>query len=451
MAKTPNILYTETGVSVDRCFIITGTGNRIELGLQMLELNVYEDIFAPTISATLLMEDALNLIEALPICGQEWMFISVSKPGFEDKNGDDISFQLVLRIYKIERVSMDGQFKQVYLMHLTEEDAIVNETERVCKSYQGLPESAIRDIFINSFGYDSDLFKEAFDGDMQQSLNTVSFVIPNLKPLQAVSYISTLAQNNGVHDFLFFENNAGYRFASLSTLFQQDPISIVRYRIKQLSSSNLGPNDPYVNSLSPIEFENTVLFDYLKGLAQGEYGIQSSYLNLTKQKYIENPMSYNKFLSKKKVLNEFGKVPPNDWNELPKDNEPQVMHRVFSVRPDMNTNAQKAYALDAQRMQTRLMQFASITNQRIKLNMPGSAAYKAGSVIQLEYPSISSKSVGDGRDELLDKYLSGKYIISSIRHVITRKEWNSYLEISKDTLGNELAPQFAQNFTLQGL
>lgn len=446
MAKTPNILYTETGVSVDRCVIITGTGNRIELGLQMLEMNVFEDLFTPTISATLVLEDTFNLIEALPIVGQEWMFLSVSKPGFAALDGEDIHFSLVLRIYKIERVSNESPFKQVYMMHLTEEDAITNETTRVTKAYRATrPETAIRDIFVNSLGYDDDLFKQAFDTDFEVSATALSFTIPNLKPFQAISYLSSIAMGpNQINDYLFFENNGGYRFASLSSLFKQDPVMTVKYRIKTLNGS-----DPYINSLSPIALENTVLFDYLKSLAQGEFGIQSDFLDLSKQQYFQVPLSYKRFLEKKDKLNKFGKVPLNDWDELPKDSEPQPMYRVFNVAPTRLPG--NASSLDISRMQTRLMQFASITNQRIKLHMPGSALFKVGATLQLKYPSISSKGVDDSVDDLLDKYLDAKYIITSVRHIITQKDWHSYLEISKDTLPNELSKQFGKSFTLEGL
>lgn len=454
MTTSPGILYTETGVSVDRCTIITGTGNQIDLSLQMLELNVFEDIFSPTISATIAFEDTLNLIEALPIIGQEWMFISVSKPGLQQPDGSDIHFSLVLRVYKVEKVKVITPFKQIYLMHLTEEDMVNSNEMRVAKTYtNSKPEAAIRDIFINSFSYDEDLFKEAFDEDMETTQKGMNFTISNLRPFEAISYISSIAQNeNGIHDYFFFENNGGYRFASLSSLFKQDPVMNIKYRIKQVSSAQDGSIDPYINSTSPIQLQSDILFDYIQSIDRGEFGIQSYTFDLSKQKFIEVPLSYDNFLTnykKDKTLNQYPKIPENDWQELPKNGDPVPFHRVMSFVPKLANGS--ATDDSAYMMPTRLMQISSISNQKIKLNMPGSAVFKAGSVINLLYPSISSKGANDTAEELLDNYLAAKYLITSVRHVINNKTWNSYLEVSKDTLPKKLAAQFASNFSLAGL
>ena len=80
--------------------------------------------------------------------------------------------------------------------------------------------------------------------------------------------------------------------------------------------------------------------------------------------------------------------------------------------------------------------------------MPGTFILHAGGTLILDAPSISTHAVTDDSDALLDKFLRGNYLITSIRHVISPSTWSSYLEISKDTLDSELSERVAQGYTL---
>lgn len=464
--KTQDILYNESGVSIDRCHIITGTGNRIDLTLQMLELNIFEDIFSPALSATILLHDTLNLIEKLPIIGQEWMFISISKPGMSTEDGDDLSFDLVLRVYKIEKLKRSGPFVQTYLLHCTEEELILSNQTRWSRSYVSTkPEVAIKDIFTNCFQYDSpDMFEQAFDVELPETLTALSFTIPNLKPFEAIAYIASIAKNNSnINDYLFFGNNGGYRFESLSKLFEQDVIMNINYKIKNILGTEDGDgtsSDPYLNSLSPNDMDGAVIFDYLQGLIRGEYGIQADSFDISRQAYKPLSLGYDAFNKNYKgesgKLNKFTKIPKNDWKELASTADGDVMpyYRILAVLPKVGGSPQSAtLSTDfvAEGTATRLMSLSSITNQKLKLSMPGSPNLKVGNTINLEYPAAGSHGPDDVADKLLDTYLSAKYLITSVRHVINLKTWTSFVELSKDSLPTELPAMTGSNYTLEGL
>jgi hypothetical protein len=462
MPTTQNQLQKETGVSIDRFVVLTGTGNQIDLTLQLQELNIFEDLFSPTISGTASITDALNLLEKMSICGQEWVFIRISKPGFETEDGDDVALSLLLRIYKIERVDPHNPLRLSYLMHLCKEDLILSHEDRVCKSFVNTkPEFIIKNIFQNSLFYDSeDAFEEAFATwpISPATPSALTCVIPNLKPLDAVAYVAASTRGeNGIHDYLFYENSAGYNFESLSNMFKKDTVLRIKYKVKnvqQVESSSISTNDPYINSLSPIKLQSDVLFDYLTSLQRGEFGAQADVFDFSKQKFISKSISYNQFLKDYKkdfTLNKYSKVPKNDWVELSPDGSRIPYYRTFSVVGAYGSVTNSTADRAAEGAATRALQLASISNQKVKLHMPGTPILKVGSTLKLEYPSISSKSKDDSSEELLDRYLAAKYLITAVRHVITSDSWDSYCELSKDTLPNELPENFSSNFTLEGL
>ena len=456
---TQKVLQKEVGVSVDRLTLITGSGNRIDEGLQFVELNVFEDIFSHSISASLVIDDALNLLEKLHVCGQEWMFIRISKPGLEDADGDDVAFSLLLRVYKIEKLTQTSAFMQRYMMLLCREELILSHQNRVSRSYRLIkPEVAIKDIFVNHFGYDSEnTFKSEFEVyPLASSAVGYSYVIPSLKPFDAISYLASIARGeNGINDYLFFESSAGFRFESLSTLMSAKPDMEIRYKVKNVVTSKQSSDDPYVNMNSPIRIDADVVFDYMKSLVYGEFGIQSDFYDMSRQIYIPRSMSYEKFLTqykKDKTLNKFPKIPKNNWKELVSGTtDPVPYHSIFTPIQTFFAPHLPVSSFVSEAIATRLMQLESITNQKLHLHMPGSPLLKVGHVIKLHHPSISSHSKEDMSDELLDRYLAANYLITAIRHVITASTWDSYCEISKDTLPNELPEHFAEHYTIEGL
>jgi hypothetical protein len=83
--------------------------------------------------------------------------------------------------------------------------------------------------------------------------------------------------------------------------------------------------------------------------------------------------------------------------------------------------------------------------------MPGNPLLTVGNTIQLDYPSVQARASNEKDEDLLDKYLAAKYLITSVRHVITQTTWNSHCEITKDSLPEELPEHFAANYSLEGL
>ncbi len=451
--SSKEMLFSESGVSIDSLVIITGTGNKIGFELQLVELNIYEDIFSSCVSGNLLLQDTYNFIEKNPICGQEWLCVRFSKPGVTDESGEDIRIEKLFRIYKIEKVIPENERKMNYVIHFTNEDLLVSSRFRWCKGYKLIkPEQVIKDIFSEGFAYDSEAFKQYFEKDPSESATAYNMVIPNLHYFEAINYVTAKARNNaGAADFLFFENGGGYRFESIAAMQAADTVMSIRYKVKNVTDSADGDSiDPYLNSFSPIAMHVEQLFDLLTAYPRGEFGVQADTLDLSQQTFYSKAYGYEDFREKYKkeqYLNPHGKIPVNDWGELPEKDERIAFHRILSVSGSLDSGAPQDR--ESELRATRTMQLASLTQQRIKLHMPGNALLRAGRTIDLKYPNIQTKSAEDNQDTLLDKYLAAKYLISTVRHRVTLKTWDSYVELVNDSLPNELPAHFAQNYQIE--
>lgn len=78
------------------------------------------------------------------------------------------------------------------------------------------------------------------------------------------------------------------------------------------------------------------------------------------------------------------------------------------------------------------------SNLRISIEVPGRTDIEVGKVIDVFIPKSIAKSEGKNFNELLDPYLSGRYLITSIRHQFMMNKHEMILEIMKDSFKKPL-------------
>ena len=82
-------------VDIQELVIFTNTGKFLDIKDYLSELNIYEDIFSPTMHGDFLFVDSRNLIKELPIVGEEYLYVKLTTPSTE-KN-----IEKIFRIYSI--------------------------------------------------------------------------------------------------------------------------------------------------------------------------------------------------------------------------------------------------------------------------------------------------------------------------------------------------------------
>lgn len=457
LTNTEN-LFTETDVLFDVATLVSGVGNKFSLRFQLVELNIYDDIFANAITASLLLDDTYNMIEKLPLVGQELFYLRIAKPGMKDERDIPHSLEGLWRVHKIEKVIPANQRKQVYMVHLVGEDTVTNAKERVVKTYDGVkPEAGIKDILKDVFGYDDNQL-DTFTFD--DSASAYKCVIPNLHPYDAINYLASKARTpTGMSDFIFFENNDGYQFRSLSNIFADPDTAKLTFQDKNMVGA--GEPDvvnPYAYLFSPISTEIRVLFDHLNSLRNGEFGVYSGTYDFAKQRYSELPIHYDIFLSKYKKLgseksfsaNKFGKIPLNDYADIPVSTEEGNKHLNAVLHFDANpsiSNESRITDYEGEQSATRMMQLASLSDQRIVMHYPGNPLLICGKMVKLVYPSIQGRTESGEPDE----YLSARYLIVATRHRVTTTTWDTYIELTKDTLPNKIPDHSGANYDISAL
>ena len=92
----------------------------------------------------------------------------------------------------------------------------------------------------------------------------------------------------------------------------------------------------------------------------------------------------------------------------------------------------------------RISQLSQYNAIQVSFTAPGDSAREVGDLIYISYPSEKSENYETGtvREH---KYLSGKYLITALRHKITQDEYEIVVEASKDSYLSEPSINFEAN------
>ena len=96
-------LRTAGDVEIQKVEISGSSGLYIDIRDHIVALNIYEDIFAPFITGTILIYDTVDFTNFFPLIGDEVLNLIVSTPGL---TGDASSIDNTYKIYKMSDLSL---------------------------------------------------------------------------------------------------------------------------------------------------------------------------------------------------------------------------------------------------------------------------------------------------------------------------------------------------------
>ena len=96
---------------IDMCELITSTGMRIDLKTTVMGLTLFEDISSLTVSGTIVVADAVNMVSHGPILGQEYLYLKIHTPSFTATGDGVIDFSKNKRILGVVNYILIGKTK----------------------------------------------------------------------------------------------------------------------------------------------------------------------------------------------------------------------------------------------------------------------------------------------------------------------------------------------------
>ena len=411
------------------------TGEKINIKSLVLEITLYESILSSNLQATLTIEDiGQNLISHLPIVGQERVQIIISS--------DNKYYDLNYYLYKIDGRAMKEK-AQVYVMSCVSIEALRNENFRICERIDG---KKAEDIIGEVLRKDNFSTKNIVKSD--ETVYPFNMYVPNWRPFDLFNWISTRSVPQYKPDsigFLFYETFEGYNFRSIDKMIDQPqyPAPNIKYIFFQGNTKPLGQPVDWQDKYRINNFSYPKAFNIYEDLRRGAFAHAAIYVDINRRTYRSYRTTVDDFwddsshLEKIKPYVTIGPVQLLDrpsrfiyrpstistwglWDENQSDVEKDNVD-------DINKFFEKAW-----------YRYYFLEYIHIDISVPGDLRNRAGNVIYLSIPD-PKRSSPERVEE--DKTISGRYIISSIKHtILNRSELRTNITLTRDSYKDRPLP-----------
>jgi hypothetical protein len=414
-----------------------GFSGALDLLPHMVELNYFEDIYNNTISGNVVISDSVGILNFASLGGTEFIVVRFRK-------SDDlpISVDRVFRVFSVSDRRFDlSNNHEIYKIEFCSEEYLLSEQYRISKSYKGQKVSDMVADICNTYLKIGGTGKKQLYVD--DTVGTYDFVLPNKKPIETINWLANYAlpaSGTPGADILFFENRIGYFFTSLQHMYKTDAVLSFLYNPKNIA------NDVFAKMTSVLKFEVLNYVDTLEAMNRGTFANRVISVDPIRRKKTTTDFNYNEYYKKSTTLN--GSPVTNNYKNRhgkqlfdtpPKDMEAGVL-RMMITNMGQQTDAtyiknkpgsvSNDYRVE-QYLPNRVSQLSLANYNRLKLTVPGNSSIFAGMCINFTASSMNQMNEKGSRP--IDPYLSGKYLISAVRHIITPISYISVIEICKDS------------------
>ena len=418
--------------------LISSSGTTLPIEGAVVQLDFMEDIFTNSIFGAISVVDTNDLVHNMPIVGQEFLDIKIKTPTLNDEIDN------IFSVIKINKYSDVNQGAKLFELHFTSLEFVRNNRIRVSKSFTGTTSEIVQDLLEN----------EQFIGtkkniNIEETVGIKKVVSPNLNPYRLIRNLTSesIAKNSGSPHFLFYETLKGINFRTVQNLYDEESsgtfdagvsaardinfTKVIDDMRRVISQDAGGYNDMMQNIKSGVMGSSLIMHDiYNKNYQKYDY------------KYFEN-------------FDDFGRIDENPiYNEVPIDDFNNTVGDFPEGKIYVHPTSTTTDFIDAQHYDTSSQQYAYTSNKTqntlqyrrskymelmggvsLTLEVNGHTALEAGQMVDF-FRDSTGKKIDDG----IDKYFSGRFLISSLRHTFSNnfKKHEITMLIVKDSFPSSI-------------
>ena len=385
------------------------------------EVQIFEDIFSPFITGTITITESFDLINKLPLIGEEFLILDLTTPGFEKRiKGRFYVFKCSEKVAIRDKLSG-------YTLSFISIDAVNDLNIRLNNAWSGF----CSDIAFRLIAKDKAGVQTEKPINIEDTINGIKFVCNNWSPVKAINYVAEKSVNkDGISSYLFFENRDGFNFVSLHTLYQGNTIQDFIFDNYERTETNVGDTirDAEQDYRRIITMSMPSGFDFIDRLSKGMFTSNLTSYDMVTKRFKRQYFSY---------LEEFNKIP--HLNKFPLNST-----EVVSAPDSLVYNKIKHTAMhngfddvsNSDKFLFRLSALANTQGFKLRVETLGRTDYTVGKVISLK--TFRLESVNDKSNDLVDPTYTGKYLISAVKHNIGGNTHTCTLELIKDSLSEGL-------------
>lgn len=420
MAKIDSL--THAGDIDIRKMELVGKYSTINLMGMFSNLNIYEDLFSPFITGSVLLVESFDLINKLPIIGEEFLVLDITTPGFEKR------IQGKFYVYKISDKSTVRDKLSMYNLEFISIDAVRDLNLRLNNAWSGFC-SNLADKLIRTDIRGLQTEKPVL---VEESINGIKFVANNWSPVKTLNYIAEKSVNkDGISSYMFYENRDGYNFISLHTLYSGNVLQDFIFDNYERTETNVGDTirDVEQDYKRILTMNIPEGFDFIQRLSKGMFTSNLTSYDMVTKRFNRQYFSSEEQFNKMPHLNKF---PLNSTEVVSAPDSllfNKIKHTAMHNGFDDVSNSDKFLF--------RLSAIANTQGFKLKITTLGRTDYTVGKVVSLK--TFRVESIDDKSNDMVDPTYSGKYLIAAINHNIDGESKHTCtMELIKDSLSTGL-------------
>lgn len=412
----------------------------LELRPVMTEMSYFEDLFGNVTSGYIALSDSSNFQHEMTMFGDEYVKLKLDRPR---DNPPSEPLKRYQRIYSIEGRNLSKDSNENYMIKFASEEMTISEQYRISKAYKDVTIAEIvKDIALTY------LKIPAKDFNYVPTLGTYHIIVPNLKPFEAINWLSTLAICEDTRikgaTYTFFQNRNGWYFSPVLGMYgdferyngscntETNPY-VYKVKNNQSEEEKFGPKtDPNKNILSYQIIES---FDMNSYTMDGMYANRLHWNDNHKRLHEITDFDYEKYFEDLKTnLPLYRDYQPYSLLSNAQDRFNNQHNQVPDaiVKMGFRTENNKVEHTIPHRY-SQLRQFFAI---RIRIVLLGDSSLAVGKVVYVDIkaPAPVDGGSNDESRKKMDKLYSGYYLILALRHRIDQESgFETILELGKDS------------------
>jgi hypothetical protein len=421
--------------------LVSSTGVRLDLIGTILTFEIFENLFSTSLSGSITFVDENNIVTNAPIIGQEYLYLKIGTPSLDDYDMDFTNVPFVT--YKVNTRVDANKNSQLINVSFTSPEMLIDKRVRVSKSYTDTIDSIVTSIlrdkrYINTL-------KELY---VEPTAGIRKVVCPNLHPFNFITNLATesVSLKDGNPFFMFYESTQGINFRSLESLFSESTFG--NYAVGDFGQNEGKKQDVAKDFARIIDFEISSNSDMLANIVSGMLGSSIIEYNIYNKSFEKSTYDY---------IEDFDRFSRVNYEDTDKDNpiyssgfiddrnntigsftdarihlHPVNSSGLYDTQHNDNTNTYK-YAPNKIKdnllyRQAKFSEFTDGINVNMVIN--GSTNLCVGKMINITIPVT-----GKAHDKDYDKYYTGKFLITKLKHSFdqTTKRHEIALSASKDS------------------
>ena len=376
-------------------------------------ISYYESLFSPSVNVTIETTDVSGFVSREEIYGGQSIEISIKMfdPEIDDFKIKKDKHGLVVN--SVKNVTMDFKESKSTL-ECVSKDFLRNEVARLNRRFTG----NITEIVKKIMEEEPKGIETTKDIEVDQATNSYTFCGNLKRSIDTIQWLQPKAKSENQFGFLFFEDYDGYKFKSIESLLKQEPFTDQPFEMSQASTSS---------RFAILDAVMVQTNDVFLNMRSGTYNNDTTYIDL-----ISQTKSVDDFkIDNLKDLKNPPKLPDNltdsTSRKMLRFDDPGVMQKG-SKREDEQPKEELAKIQNQSYARNNLL-----FSQALKIKVSFNPSLRVGKIIEVRLPVDTDSSESGVKYQKLSKGdLSGKYLISELRHKVGSNKSSTHLTLVRD-------------------